>query len=258
MSAPITDANVNLFRWPFRRVKGDDTSALAEKLQSHGVTRAWAGSYEGLLHRDLAGVNARLAEECARFPVFVPFGSVNPTAPDWEEDVRRCHEEHKMPGLRLHPNYHGYELTDPAFARLLHMAAERGLLIQLALVMEDERTQHPLLRVPPVDITPLPPLVRETPGLRLVLLNALRTVRLEEAHRLAVVGEIAFEISMLEGLGGVRALLGQVPLESVLFGSHAPQFYFESAEGKLRESPLSEEQKTAITSGNAARLMRPK
>ena len=53
-------------------------------------------------------------------------------------------------------------------------------------------------------------------------------------------------------------MLAQVPLERVLFGSNAPQFYFESAEGKLRESALSEEQKAAITAGNAAKLLRPK
>jgi predicted TIM-barrel fold metal-dependent hydrolase len=258
VNAPLIDANVSLFRWPFRRVKGDSTSALAEKLQSHGVTSAWAGSFEGLLHRDLGGVNAYLAEDCRKFPLFVGFGSVNPIAPDWEEDVRRCHEEYRMPGLRLHPNYHGYDLTNPAFTRLLHLAAERGLLLQIAVSMEDDRTQHPLVRVPPVDVTPLPQLVRETPGLRLVLLNASRTLRLEELHRLAAAGEIAFEISTLETVGGVSAMLAQVPLERVLFGSNAPLYYFESAEGKLRESVLSEEQKAAITSGNAAKLLRAK
>lgn len=258
MSGPITDVNVSLFHWPFRRLPADGTSALADKLQSRGVTRAWAGSFEALLHRDLGGVNARLAGECAKFPLFLPFGSVNPTVPDWEEDVRRCHEEYRMPGLRLHPNFHGYDLTHPALAQLLRMAAARGLLVQLAVAMEDERTQHPLVRVAPVDVTPLPALVRETPGLRLLLLNSARSVRLEEAHRLAAAGEIAFEISMLEGVGGVSALLAQVPLERVLFGSHAPLFYFEAAEGKLRESVLSDEQRAAITVGNAARLMRPR
>jgi hypothetical protein len=98
--------------------------------------------------------------------------------------------------------------------------------VQLTVVMEDERMMHPLLRVPPVDVRPLPALVQATPGLRLVLLNALSTVRGEALISLRA-ADIYVAIAMLEGVGGVAGLLTQLPLGRVLFGSHAPLFYFE-------------------------------
>ena len=252
----LIDVNVNLGRWPLRRVRGDDTSALAAMLRRQGVVQAWAGSFDGLLHKNIGTVNARLADECRRYGrgLFVPFASINPKLPDWEEELRRCAEEHRMPGIRLHPNYHGYKLDDPDFARLLRLATERHLIVQLVLVMEDERMMHPLLRVEPVDTAPLVNLVKQTPGLRLVLLNALRTLRGRPLLDLISAGEVYVETSMLEGVGGVEKLLAQIPTDRVLFGSYAPLFYFESALLKLKESALTGEELLAMRSGNARRL----
>jgi len=253
----LIDVNVNLSRWPLRRLRGDDTAALVAMLRRQGVVQAWAGSFDGLLHKDIASVNARLADECRRHGggLLLPFGSINPKLPDWEEELRRCVEEHRMAGIRLHPNYHGYKLDDPDFARLLGLAAERRLLVQLAVVMEDERMMHPLLRLEPVDPAPLLGLIKQTPSVRLVLLNALRTLRGQPLADLIAAGEVYVEIALREGVGGVANLLAQVPAKRVLFGSHAPLFYFESALLKLNESPLSEEQLRAIRRDNAKRLL---
>src|ERR1019366_8319067 len=100
-SALMIDANVSLFRWPFRRLAGDDPAELVARLRNKGVSQARAGSYEALMMRDVSGVNARLAGACLQHgPDFlVPFGVVNPREPDWKEDLRRCHELHKMPGI---------------------------------------------------------------------------------------------------------------------------------------------------------------
>jgi hypothetical protein len=253
----IVDTNVNLSRWPCRRLPCDETPELVAALRRRGVTEAWAGSFDGLLHKDIGGVNERLAADCRRFGdgLLVPFGSVNPMLPDWEEDVRRCHEVHRMPGVRLHPNYHGYTLEDPAFGKLLRLAAERGLLVQLAIKMEDERTQHPLLKVPPVDTAALPRLVSGVPGLRLVILNGLRNLQAPALKGLAAAGRVAFEISMIEGLAGVARLVGDVGAERALFGSYFPFFTFESARLKMKEADLPAADERLILADNARRLL---
>jgi predicted TIM-barrel fold metal-dependent hydrolase len=253
----VIDTNIYLSRWPTRRLPLDETPRLVEKLKASGVTRAWAGSFEALLHKDIGGVNARLVAECqARGDgLLIPFGTVNPLLPDWEEDLRRCHEAHRMRGIRLHPNYHGYRLDERIFAKLLAAASERELLVQIALRMEDPRTQHRLLTVPDVDPTPLAELVADLPKVRVQLLNAMNNVRPDLLDKLIAAGNVSVEIAMLEGIGGVANLLKHVPTTRVLFGSYAPFFAFEAAPGKLRESALAQPLVEAIASGNARALI---
>jgi hypothetical protein len=158
-----------------------------------------------------------------------------------------------MTGIRLHPNYHGYDLRDPGFAEVLSLAAARGLVVELALRMEDERTQHPLVRVAPVDPAPLPALIGREPKLRLVILHWKDLLRGDLIRRLSAAGEVYFEISTLDGLGNFTRLLEDVSVERVLFGSNFPLFYFESALFKVREAGLSEAQRKAVFEGNARR-----
>jgi uncharacterized protein len=254
----IVDVNVNLSRWPFRRVVGDDTPSLVASLKERGVAQAWAGSFDGMLYKDIGGVNARLAEACRTHgrDFLVPFGSVNPKLPDWQEDLRRCHEDYRMPGIRLQPNYHGYDLHDPAFRELIQLATARRLIVQIALCMEDERTQHPLLHVPNVDCGPLLDLLKSTPGPRLVMINCGPAIRDDLLQPILAAGDAYCDISMVESVAGVARLTERVSPQKVLFGSYYPFFYFESALFKMRESGLPDSVKTEIEEGNARRLLK--
>ena len=151
-----------------------------------------------------------------------------------------------MPGIRLHPNYHEYRLDDERFIKLLKLAGERGLIVQIAVLMEDERTQHPLVQVPHVSVTPLADALNKAPQARVVLLNAHRAVRGKTFLQMIATNRVWFDISNLESVGGVKKILDQAPLEKILFGSHAPFFILESAWLKLRESDLTEEQLEAV------------
>jgi predicted TIM-barrel fold metal-dependent hydrolase len=252
---PLVDTNVSLGSWPFRRLETMQADVLAKKLRDHGVTQAWAGSFEALLHKDVSAVNARLADECRRHgDLFTPIGALNPRLPGWEEDLRRCAEVHRMPGIRLHPNYHGYPLSDDVFERVLQAAERQNMLVQIAVIMEEERTIHRLVNLPPTDVTPLAAAAKKFPQVRLQLLNAFRSIRPPQAVALAEAG-VSFEIATLEGVEGVGRLLEQLPLPHVCFGSYAPVFYFESATLKLQESVLAGMQRRAVASDNARRLL---
>jgi hypothetical protein len=160
-----------------------------------------------------------------------------------------------MPGIRLHPNYHGYTLDDPVFAALLKLATDRRMIVQMALCMEDERTQHPLMRVAPVDITPLAGVVKSTPGVRLEILNGTSHTNREHVRAAFAAGDVYTEISMVERVGGIGRFVQNVPLAKILFGSYYPFFDFESALLKIQESGLDEVSQKAICEDNARRLM---
>lgn len=256
----IVDTNVHLFQWPFRPLKYARTDALVKKLRRHRIVQAWAGTFEAVLHKQLDRANRRLAEECQSQEMLVPVGSVNPVWPEWEEDLRRCHEKYKMPAIRLYPAYHGYALDDSRLPKLLEAAGKRGLLVQIVLRMEDERIHHPTITAPLVDAGPLASLLPKLPQARVQLLNCGTALRGQEFPVLA--RHVTFDIAGIEGQGMVGKLLtGQagnsvdLPAERLLFGTHAPYFPCESALFKLFESPLSLEQLQAVMHQNARRLL---
>ena len=260
----LVDTNVSLMAWPFRRLKYESTKALVAKLRRHRIREAWAGTYEALLHKNVAELNARLAAECRERGegMLIPFGTVNPAWPDWQEDLRRCHEVHRMAGIRLLPNYHGYKLDHPEFARLLGQAARRGLIVQIAVCMDDERIHHPRLEVPPVDVAPLPAVLEKVPAARVQVVNAFHHVRGPKLKALVERTKAVFDVSHLEGVGaigrsieGIHGRIGsRIPADRLLLGTNAPYWPVENALQKLFESPLTPDQMHAVTRGNATRL----
>lgn len=261
----IIDCNVHLFDWPFRKLKYARTEALSAKLRNHRITKAWAGSFEAVLHTQYDAANRRLAEECRSKGegMFVAIGSVNPGGPDWEEDLRRCHEDYRMAGVRLYPAYHGYGLDHAEFAKLLAETVKRGLLVQIVLRMEDERCHHPALVIGPVDVGPLVDVLKKVPQAKVQLINSAGPLLGNHVTALVRETQVTFDIAATEGNGGLGRLIegknysyrGAIPIERLMFGSHAPFFPCESALMKLFESPLDLAQLEKLVHANARRLI---
>ena len=261
----IIDTNVHVFDWPFRKLKYAEPQSLVAKLRKHRITQAWAGNFEAVLNKQLDAANRRLADACRTQGdgMLVPIGSVNPAWPDWQEDLRRCHEQYRMPGVRLYPAYHGYTLDHPEVVKLLAAAAKRGMLVQIVLRLEDERVHHAALDVGSINLAPLVEALQKVPDAKAQLLNAAGSILGNNLPALVRDTKVTFDIAAIEGNGGIgRVLDGKllsfraaIPVERLLFGSHAPFFPCESALLKLFESPLGLEQLQPLMNGNARRLM---
>jgi uncharacterized protein len=59
----------------------------------------------------------------------------------------------------------------------------------------------------------------------------------------------------VEGVGGVARLAKKLSVHRVLFGTHYPLFYFESAVLKVREAEFTEAERQAVLDSNALRLL---
>ena len=255
-SQPISDTHVYLGHWPHRQLPGEDLASLVAELRRNEISQAWVGSFDGLFHKDLAGVNQRLAETCKRVDegMLIPFGTINPTLPEWEDDVRRCHVAHHMPGVRLHPSYHGYTLEDPRFARLLGLAAVRGLIVQLVTWMEAER--HLLLnpREPEVDVRPLTKKIAPLPRLRIILANYYHTSQDESMRTLLKNEQIYVDFARASDPKEIKQLIDQLP-ERVILGSCAPLHYAKDPMSKLNGLRLTSDIHLKIARANATALL---
>ena len=265
----IIDTNVNLLDWPFRSLKYGKTKDLVSKLRSHRITQAWAGNFEALFHKDIDGVNARLAEECRvnGENMLVPFGTVNIAWPDWEEDLRRCHEVYKMPGIRIYPIYQTFNLDTPDFLSLVRKATDRGMMIQIVGDMEDIRHHHPIVEVRDVSFEPLLEVMKQVPEAKVELLYWTHRVGRNLLPKIVSDTSIVLDTSRVESVGELGRLIEgnswygksmPVPVERFLFGSHAPYFPVESSLLKLFESPLKLNQMQAIMNTNARGFLNQK
>jgi uncharacterized protein len=253
----LIDTHTYIGDWPNAYLPDAQPQKLAELLRANNVTQAWVGSFDGLFHKDIAGVNERLANACADQTQrqLIPFGTVNPTLPDWEDDIRRCAETHRMPGIRLHPNYHGYTLYNPRFANLLTLASQRNLVLQLVAVLDNK--PHKWLSPPTtsVDLKPLSKVAANLTGLRL-LISGRCELDDSSLDELSALSSIYFECPLTAGPAALTKMLNTITAARLVLGSAAPLHPQKPAIEKLQTAAISDAQKESISSANADRLLR--
>lgn len=248
----LIDVNVSLGHWPFQKLAPQSAGDLAAHLASEGIDRALVSPVEAILHPDPHEYNAPLMEALDEVPSLWSAPVINPSLPGWEERL----EEYAAAGARavkVHPNYHLYDLSGDCAGALASELEARGMPLLVQMRVEDERNQYAPLQIAGVPVEQVKDLAAKHPELAIVCLCPY----LPEAVELATCeGRVYVDLAFVETLDTVAALLEQgVPAERVVLGSHTPFLYTRAARMKLDCASVPEATVAAIAGGTVQALL---
>ena len=256
----IIDVNTYIGHWPFRRLRYGTARGLIRLMDRAGIDVAVVSPLNSVFYVDPQEGNLELSEQLKSYGGrLVPLACVNPSNPSWEEDLEYCVEELGARGVRLHPNYHCYDLLEGCTLKLVRKAADMGLPIFISMRMEDERRSHWLVRVHPVPVRKVAELIRRFPEVSFVLTYIHYGEAEDLANLCPGMGNFFVDVSShyLTSVypDWLEKLAGMIGAGRILLGSQMPFQYPETALLKVRLSELEDQDKEKILGENAAKIL---
>jgi predicted TIM-barrel fold metal-dependent hydrolase len=250
----IVDWCAYVGEWPTYELGYRDAPGLLALMDRCGVDAACVSLAGGMFYYDAREANERLWRELADHGDRLwPVGTVNPTVITWREDVDDGLERLGMVGFRIHPSHHGYALDAPQVEALAAYLARVDRPLFIALHVDEERLQHPAIRVPDVAVADVAALIARAPETTFVL-NAFKTTQTVELYRAGIdVGRVYMDVdAMDQDFEGLRRLVEQVGDGQLLYGSQMPFLYPEAAQMVVAYAGLPAASVEAIMEGNWA------
>ena len=245
------DVNVTAGAWPHRTAPDLSMVDLESCLSEEGIGKAYVSSISAIFREDPAKDNQDLIANTKTSQKLKAVPVLNPRMKNCLDLVRRYDEQGTLPAVKVHPNFHGYDMRSDAFGALAQRLSvlRRPLLVPLR--MEDERFQNPQMQISSIPIDSVTTLALAFPKLKIICLNAYRKEVLEGVDP----PNLSFDISFVDWFKPIDYLLHHLSSERILFGSHTPLFVTRAAVMKLAYADASAATKALIAGGNAERLL---
>ena len=256
----ILDVNAYLGHFAFRQLRHNTASSLLPWMDAKGIDKAVVSSASAITYRNAqAGNEEVFAEVKSHRDRLIPFAVINPFYAGWQDDLKICHEDFGMSGLRLYPKWHNYQLSDRCCLDLVSAATERGMVISIPVRVEDNRQRSWLANVPDVPLDELTALVKACPKARFVCLNGLGYARSTLGRKdNGLPANYCIEISRLSTLldNEIGQLVSSLGAERLVFGTGMPLNYPDPALLKLEVVAVSREDKAKMGWHNMAQWLR--
>lgn len=248
----IIDSNAYLGGDPFRELKYGNIKGLLKLLDRTGIDKSIVSSMKSIYHTNHETGNLELFSKLKKYPNrFVGLACINPTFPGAIKFMHLCYSKFGFRGLKLHPNYHGYGLTDEISLKLIEESAKLDWPVHIQMRMKDERMQHFLMQVAGTPVKDVLSVAELFPKVKFILGGA-KPRELPETYKY---GNVYFENSFISGPQNIiREMVKQVGSARILFGTHMPLLYPEAALLMIRMADISEEDRKRILGENCKNI----
>ena len=180
----------------------------------------------------------------------LPLAMVNPNFPGWERDLRQMVEEMGCVGCGVVPNYHGYRVYDPCAQALFRTLGDIEFPVLVFIRLQDERSHHWRMQVPPLAVDDLNYVLKTYPALRIAVCNAnlpsegaaLAPILADRAQTLLTTAYKSLKLAQM---------VERVGVEHIAYGSGMPFYYPESALLQVRDAEIDERARATILARNA-------
>lgn len=255
----MIDVSAYLGHFAFRKLRHNTGPGLLRLMDRFAIKQAVVSSAAALAYRNPQGGNEDVAAEVeADRSRLIPFTVLNPVYAGWQDDLKTCHEQFGMKGLRLYPNWHGYKLSDPKCRELVEAATERKMVITIPVRVEDPRQRSWLANIPDVEYEDIAGLIRACPKAKFIVQNgrgyigsALCPKDKGMPDNFAIdIGRVSVEFD--DELAKLLTTLGE---DRILLGTGIPFHYPGPALVKIEMLDATDAVKAKIRSGNAVRWL---
>ncbi len=255
----IIDCNAYLGHFAFRRLQHNTPDGLLRLMDAKRIDQALVSSAAAITYRNSQAGNEELAAAVAPHrDRLIPLAVINPFYAGWQDDLQICHEQFGMPGLRLYPKWHNYELSSACCTQLVDAATARKMFISIPLRVEDYRQRSWLVDVPDITAAEIVPLVKAKPKARFLLLQGAGFTGSPLGQKNSgLPANYWIEISRLAAVMGneIAKLAAALGPERLLFGTGMPFNVPDPALVKMEVCGLSAADQQKILAANIAALL---